>query len=151
MAAFIKFNQFVEDLLSKVHDLVGTAGSGADAIKVYLTNAAPDAAADAVKTDLAEIATGNGYTGPLAVANVGSRSGGTVTVQGTSQQVVAAGGAVGPFRYVAAYNDTPTSPADPLVGAWDYGSALTLADGESFAIKFNGAAVAAAGTILTLA
>ena len=36
----------------------------------------------------------------------------------------AAGGSIGPFRYVVLYNDTPTSPADPLIGWYDYGTNL---------------------------
>src|SRR5574339_378283 len=32
------------------------------------------------------------------------------------------------FQYAAIYNDTHAS--DALIGCWDYGSALTLADGE---------------------
>ena len=49
----------------------------------------------------------------------------------------ASGGTVGPFRYVVLYNDTPTSPADPLVAWWDYGSALTLGIGDSFTADVN--------------
>jgi hypothetical protein len=45
-------------------------------------------------------------------------------------------GAVGPFRYVVLYNDTPTSPADPLIGFWDYGSSISLANTETFLIDF---------------
>jgi hypothetical protein len=151
MATYNKFQQFVEDLAGKVHDLFGTAGSGADTCKVYLSNAAPSASGDAVKADMAEITNENGYTAPVSVANVGTRSGGTFTMQGTSLTITASGGTVGPFQYVVLYNDTPTSPADPLIAWWDYGSAITLQDGESFSIKFNGAAVASAGDIFTLA
>ena len=46
-------------------------------------------------------------------------------------------GAVGPFRYVVLYNDTPTSPADPLIQFWDYGSDITLADGETFLLDVS--------------
>ena len=45
-------------------------------------------------------------------------------------------GAVGPFRYVVLYNDTPSSPADPLIGFWDYGSSVTMANTETFVIDF---------------
>ena len=142
MAAFNKFQQFVEDLGLGVHNLnTGT-------LNVYLSNAAPSAAADAIKTDLAEIATGNGYTGPVDTQNTFAESGGTATLTGT-KVVITATGAVGPFQYVALYNDTPSSPADPLIGWWDYGSALTLQNGETFSIKFNNSDTT--GTILTIA
>ena len=34
-------------------------------------------------------------------------------------------------------NDTPAAPADPLIGWWDYGSAITLAAGETFSVDFG--------------
>jgi hypothetical protein len=49
----------------------------------------------------------------------------------------ASGGSIGPFRYVIIYNDTPTSPADPLVCYYDYGSSITLLDGETFTVDFG--------------
>lgn len=143
MAAFNKFQQFVQDLAEKVHNL------SSDTLKVYLSNTTPDAAADAIKADLAEIATGNGYTGAVDTQNTGAEASGTYTLTGTKVVITAAGGTVGPFRYVPLYNDTPTSPVDPLIGWWDYGSALTLNDGETFSIKFNNSD--AAGDILTIA
>lgn len=145
MATYNKFQQFVEDLCKGVHNFVTP-----DAIKVYLSNTAPDAAANAVKADLAEITNENGYTAPQSVTPVGSESGGTFTFSGTSLTITASGGPL-TFRYVVLYNDTPSSPADPLIGWWDYGSALTLQDGESFSIKFNNAAVGSSGTIFTVA
>lgn len=141
MATFNKFQVFTTDLCTKVHDL------NADTLNVYLSNATPSASADLVKTDLAEISTGNGYTGPVDTQNTGSGSGGTYTVSGT-KVVITASGSVGPFQYVVLYNDTPTSPADPLIGWWDYGSAVTLANGETFTIKFNNSDTT--GSILTV-
>lgn len=134
--------------MNKVHDLFGTAGTDADNLKCYLTNTAP-VATNTVKTDVAEIAAGNGYTaGGELVQNVGSRATGTFTLVGTKIVWTATGGAIGPFQYVLLYNDTPTSPADPLIGWWDYGSALTLNDGETFSVKFSNSDTT--GTILTL-
>jgi len=136
--AFNKYNQFVEDVAQKVHDLFGTAGSGADTLKIMLSNAAPNAATHAVRADSTEIGGGNGYTsGGFSTANVGTRSGGTVSVVGTDVTITASGGTIGPFRYVILYNDTPTSPADPLIGWWDYGSGVTLNDGEAFTTDFG--------------
>lgn len=141
MASFNKFQVFTTDLCTKVHDLNG------DTLNVYLSNATPSTSADAVKTDLAEISTGNGYSGPVDTQNTGSGSGGTYTVSGT-KVVITASGSVGPFQYVVLYNDTPTSPADPLIGWWDYGSAVTLANGETFTIKFDNSDTT--GSILTV-
>lgn len=138
MAAFNKFNQFVEDLASGVHQAqTGTSHT----LKIYLTNATPDAAADAVKADLAEISSGNGYTaGGNTIGTItGAETSGTFKlVGGTDPVFTASGGSVGPFRYAVLYNDTPTSPADPLIGWWDYGSSVTLADGESFTVNHDG-------------
>lgn len=138
MASFNKYQNFVDDLAGKVHDLIGTAGSGADTLKVMLSNTAPNAATHVVRADVTEISGGNGYTsGGTSVANVGSETGGTTTVTGTDVTFTASGGSIGPFRYAILYNDTPTSPADPLIGYWDYGSSVTLASGESFTVDFG--------------
>lgn len=132
MAVFNKFNQFVEDLGLGVHNL------DTGAIKVYLSNAVPSASADAVKADLAEISSGNGYTaGGHDATGVWTETSGTATLAGTDIVITASGGTVGPFQYAVLYNDTPTSPADPLIGWWDYGSAVTLQIGETFTVDFG--------------
>lgn len=134
MATFNKFNQFVEDLGKGVHQLHAAGHT----LKAYLTNAAPDAALDLVKADLAEISAGNGYTaGGPDIQNDATETGGTLTVTAVDATITASGGSIGPFRYVVIYNDTPTSPADPLIGWYDYGSSITLADGESLTIDFG--------------
>lgn len=138
MAAFVKYEQFAEDLAQKVHDLFGTAGSGADTLKVALTNTAPNVATHVTLSSITEIGAGNGYSaGGAAATNVGTRSGGIVTIAGTDVVFTAAGGTIGPFRYAVLYNDTPTSPADPLIGYWDYGSSITLQIGETFTVDFG--------------
>lgn len=134
MATYNKFADFVEQLGLGKHNL---AAAG-DVLKVYLSNTAPDAAADTVKADLAEIAAGNGYTaGGTDVQNTWAETGGTATLAGTDVVWTASGGSIGPFRYTVLYNDTQTVPADPLISWWDYGSALTLNAGESFTVDFG--------------
>lgn len=132
MAAFNKFNQFVEDVAEKVHNL------GADTLKVLLTNTAPTAS-NAVKADLTEISAGNGYTagGTAASLTSSAQSSGTYKLVLGDVVFTASGGSIGPLRYAVLYNDTPTSPADPLVGWWDYGSSITLAAGETFTVDFS--------------
>lgn len=131
MATYNKFNVFVEDQFEGVHDW------DAHAFKVLLTNTAP-VATNSVKADLTEIAAGNGYSaGGTATTITTSRSSGTFKSVGSDVVFTASGGSIGPFRYAVLYNDTPTSPADPLVSWWDYGSSISLNSGETFTVDFD--------------
>ena len=142
----ISFQDFAEQLLLAKHDF----SAAGHVFKVYLSNAAPSASLDAVKADLAEITPGNGYTaGGEDSQNTLAEASGTATVTGTKVVWTASGGTIGPFQYVALYNDTQTSPVDPLVAWWDYASALTLQIGETFSVKFNNSETT--GTLFTLA
>lgn len=137
MVAFNKFEDFVFRLGTAVHNLAA-AGHQLD---VYYSNATPSASLDTVKADLAEITNQNGYAAPEDIQNDYTETTGTGTLTGVDVTTTASGGSFGPLRYVVLDNDTPTSPADPLMGWWDYGSALTVNDGESFTVDF-GASVA---------
>lgn len=139
MAAFNKFQSFVEALAEKVHNL------GADSLKVMLTNTAP-VATNSVKANLTEISSGNGYTagGTAATISSSAQSSGTYKLVLADVVFTAAGGSIGPFRYAVLYNDTATN--DELIGWWDYGSAATLASGENFTVDFD-----ATNGVLTLA
>jgi hypothetical protein len=131
MAAFNKFYPFVEALAEKVHNL------GSDTLKVMLTNTAPSSA-NSVKTDITEISAGNGYTagGNSAAITSSSQTSGTYKlVLGDPSTWTASGGSIGPFRYAVLYNDTAASKN--LIGWWDYGSSITLADGEQFTVDFD--------------
>jgi hypothetical protein len=134
MATYNKFQDFVEQLGKGVHQLHAAGHT----LRVYLSNAVPSASADAVKADLAEISAGNGYAaGGEDVQNDYTESSGTGTLTGVDITWTASGGTIGPFQYAVLYNDTPTSPADPLIGWWDYGSAVTLQVGEQFVVDFG--------------
>jgi len=135
MAAFNKFQNFVEDLGKGVHQLHAAGHT----LKAYLSNTAPTAT-DTIKStgSATELGAGNGYTaGGADVQNDYTESGGTGTLTGVDVVWTAASGTIGPFRYVVLYNDTPTSPADPLIGWYDYGSSITLADTETFTLDFG--------------
>jgi len=131
MAAFQKFQSFVEALAEKKHNL------GSDTLKVYLTNEAPSASADAVKADLAEITVGvDGYTAGGNSCSITS----SAQTSGIYKLVLAdstwtSTGTLGPFRYAVLYNNTASN--DELIGYWDYGSEITLANGETFKVDFD--------------
>lgn len=131
MATFNKFNSFVEDLAEKVHNL------GADTLKVALTNTAPTAA-NTILGNITQITAGNGYTtgGNAASITSSSQTGGTYKLV-LGDVTFTATGSMGPFRYAVLYNDTPTSPVDPLIGWYDYGSSITLAANETFTVDFD--------------
>lgn len=138
MVAYNSFNIHGFNLGIKVHDLRSTG----DTLKVYGSNTVPNAETQEVKANLAEITAQNGYpAGGSDIQNNWTRSAATSTLSGSNVVWTASGGSFGPLRYVVMYNDTPTSPADPLIGWWDYGSSVTVQDGETFTIQF-GAAVA---------
>jgi len=130
MATFNKFNSFVEALAEGKHDL------GSDQIMVALCAAASaPVAGNSVLTDLTEIA----YTN-LSSRNVttvaSAQSGGTYKLTLQDLTLTASGGSVAEFRYIVLYNDTASN--DELIGWYDYGSGLTLANGESLTIDFDG-------------
>ncbi len=137
MASFVKYDVFTEDLANGIHDLFGTTHT----LKVALTNTAPNVTTHEVLADITQLSTGGGYTGGAGggsdTQNDGTQSGGVTTVTGTDVTFTASSGTIGPFRYVVLYNDTPTSPADPLIGYWDKTTNVTLADGESFLVNFG--------------
>jgi len=132
MAAFVKFNKFLEQLAEKSYDL------GSDTLKFALTNTAPTAATDTqfdAVTDHAAPVAANGYTagGHTATISASSETGGTYTLASVTDVVITATeGGIGPFRYVILYDDDAAD--DELIGYWDYGSSITLAEDETFTI-----------------
>lgn len=131
MATFNKFNSFVEAVAEKVHNL------GTDTLKVMLSNTLP-VNTNAIKTDITEIAAGNGYTagGNTATQSSSAQTGGTYKlVLNDPAAFTATGGSIATFRYAVLYNDTATNKE--LIGWWDYGSAVSLAVGDSFTVDFD--------------
>jgi hypothetical protein len=128
-SAFFKFNSFTEAVAEKVHNL------GADVLEVALTNTLPVN----TNTQLSNIT-------QITYTNLNAR---TVTVSGSAQTagvyklsitdktLTSTGGSTGPFRYVVLFNQTATN--DELIGWYDYGSSITLGDGESLLLNFDDA------------
>ena len=137
MAVFNKLNGFVEHLAEGVHNL------GSDQLVLALSNVAPGSEATAPTSSTSACVLANvtqiTYTG-LSSRNVttssAQQSSGTYRLT-LSDLTLSSTGTVGPFRYIYLFNDTPTSPADPLIGYFDYGTNLTLNNGESLTIDFD--------------
>ena len=135
MATFVKINSFVENLAEKKIDL-----SGAE-LTIALTNTGHNAAWTQL-SDLTEVSYANCSSRVITVST-SSQTAGTYKLV-CADLTLTASGAVGPFRYVYIYDDSSTD--DKLIGYYDYGSAVTLADGDTFKIDFDGSA-----GVLTLA
>ena len=129
MATYNKFNQTVEDMANGVYNC------STDQFTVALTVAAP-VATNEVLANLTEISYTNLSARNLTTSSSGQTSG-TFTQLFSDLVLTASGGAVAAFRYVTIYNNTPTSPADPLLCFYDFGSSLVLADGETLTIDFT--------------
>jgi len=129
MATYTKFNPFVENLAE------GSFNLGSDQLVVAFTNAAPTAATDAVLSDITEIAYTNLATSRNLTTSSSSQTGGTYTLVLADWVGTASGGTVEAFRYAVIYDDTLAG--DPLIAYYDYGSSVTLQDGETFTIDFG--------------
>ena len=132
MAAYQKFEQFVEDVCYAVHDLE------TDALELALTNAAnaPNLATDVLLGTLTQIA----YTwlsSLVLTTTINTQTGGVFTLQLNDITISASGGTAAGFRYIVVFNQTTTVKTDPLICMFDYGSDLVLADGESLTVDFE--------------
>lgn len=132
-----KFNILTTDYSDQVHDFKsGTT----HAFTVALMAAAnPPAAGNSVLADLTQIS----YT------NLSSRVLSSVTGVGASgvftfdaaDLVLTASGTVATWRYIAIYNDTPTSPADPLIFYSDWGSDVTMQNSDTVTLTFHASGI----------
>lgn len=107
----------------------------------------PTAAGNGLLTNVTQVAYTN-YSDDLTtdrqLENVTHvNSSGTLTVSADDFIVTASGGSFGPFRYVYFYDDTVTG--DPIIGYVDYGSNLTLADGETLTVDISSGALFTVG------
>jgi len=146
MATYNKFNQFVEDL---AHGVYNFSSDTTTTLTVALTTAAnAPVATNSILTNLTQISYTNLSRRGASVSSSGQTTGTCTLV--LNDLTLNATGTVATFRYVVLYDDDPTSPADPLICWWDYGSDLTLQNGESLTIDF-GADAGTTGTLFTLA
>lgn len=130
MATFNKFQPFVEDLAEGVHNL------GTGAFVAFLTTHAniPDVT-DRVLADVTQISYTNLSSRAITTTSSAQTAGTYKLV--LADLVLTASGNVAQFRHAGFYNDTPSSPLDPLVGWWDYGANIDLISGETFTYDFD--------------
>jgi hypothetical protein len=139
MATFTKVNDFVENLAHGVFNL------STDQLVVALSNTAPGsessdptASGNGVIANVTEVSYTNCSSRNITTSSSAETSG-TYKLTLTDLTLTASGGTVGPFRYVYIYSDTPSSPADPIIGYYDYGSSITLQAGETLDLDFSDA------------
>jgi len=136
MASFNKINDFVKNAVENM-DLAS------DTLIVALSNTAPGSESSNPTAD------GNGVLAnvtQISYSNLSSRTltsvtstqtSGTYKLSAADLTLTASGTSVAAFRYIVIYNDTVTSPADPVIGYYDYGTSLTLNDGDTFTIDIG--------------
>jgi hypothetical protein len=126
MASYQKFQPFVEKLAEKSFNL------GSDTLKVALTNSAP-AGTESQLSQITEISYTNVSTRNLTISS-SVQTGGVYKLV-IADLVLTASGGVGPFRYVVIYDDTATN--DELIAFFDYGSSISLSNGDTFTLDFD--------------
>ena len=138
MATFTKVNDFVEHIAEGVHNLA------TGQLIVALSNTAPGSEAsnplsdgNGVLANVTEIAYTNLSTRNITTTS-SSQTAGVYSLVLVDLVLTAGSGGLATFRYVYIYNDDPTSPADPLIGMYDYGAGgVTLNQDETFTIDFT--------------
>lgn len=128
-SALNKFNSFTEAVAEKVHNL------GSDTLEVALTNTAP-VVTNTVLANITQVTYTNLNARTLTVSG-SSQTSGVYKLTITDKTLTSTGGSTGPFRYVVLFNQTATN--DELIGWYDYGSSITLGDGESLVLNFDDA------------
>ncbi|WP_347341603.1 hypothetical protein [Bradyrhizobium uaiense] len=118
------------DVATGVHNL------NSNALKILLSNTLP-VATNTVKANITEIAAGNGYVagGGAAAFVSGAQTSGLYKLVLSPVAWTAAGGSIGPFEYAVLYNSTPAN--GNLIGWWDYGTAITLTNGNTFTVALD--------------
>ena len=129
MATFNKFQKFVEDLAFGVHNFTNNSTC---TITIALTSVAP-IATNSVIADLTQVSYTNISDRVVSIAS-SAHTTGTYKLTLTDKTLTASG-TTASFRYVVLYNDDPTG--DPLIGYYDYGSSISLANGETFTVDFD--------------
>jgi hypothetical protein len=127
------FQQFKEDLAKGVHNFTS---DGTSTITVALCAAAnAPVATNSVLADLTQVSYSNLSSRVITTVSA-EHTTGTVRLLG-DDLILTASGTVATFRYIVFYNDDPTSPADPLIGWLDYGTDVSMTNGDTLTLDFG--------------
>lgn len=117
-----KFHPFIEEIAKGNHKF------GTDVFSLALTNSAPSPAY-ATRAQVSEISYAYASDRDLTL-NSANQTNGLLRVIFADHIISANGGSVGPFRYLVVYNKSN----DKLIGWLDYGSNVTVLDGQSLGV-----------------
>ena len=129
---FNKVNSFTESAMHKKHDF-----SSDEFMLALSANATPPDSGDAVLVDITQISYTNLSTRIVSVS-ASSQTAGVYKLKITDIDLTASGGSVATFRWLTLYNNTAVNK--DIVGYYDKGVDVTLADGEKLEVDFDDAA-----------
>ena len=132
MATYHYINALTKNMADGVHNL------STDQLKIAFSNTALTAT-NTKLSNVTQITAAHNYNaGGFNVTTSSSKtSGSTYLLKLANYVFTASGGSVGPFQYIVLYNSASSGTTNALLGWWDYGSALTLNDGETLTIQFS--------------
>jgi hypothetical protein len=146
MATFTKINDWILNLSNADIDI------NADTLQFKLTNTAfasetpnPTTDTNGIAANATDISYTN-YTDDMTVDRVlegvsSTQTAGVYTLDANDIVITASGGALATFQYLYLFDQTGATPVDPLMGAWDHGSAISLANGEAATITWNASGI----------
>lgn len=131
MATFVPTHEFGKYLGD------GVAALASHTFKAVLTNTAPTQAGSTTLSGITQISSTGGYAAVTLTGVTWSETGagtGIWEFDSAAFSWTASGASFDTARYIVIYDDTPTSPADPLVGYIDYGSGFAVTNGNSLTV-----------------
>lgn len=143
MATFNKVNDWIVNL----HN-ANALDIDADTLQFKLTNTAFASETPNPLTDTNGIAANatdivyTNYTDDMTVDRVlegvgSTQTAGVYKLDANDIVITASGGALATFQFVYLFDQSVPAPVDPLMGAWDHGATIDLANGESATITWN--------------
>jgi len=128
MVAYNKFYAFVQDIAQGVHNL------STNALTYALTPTAnPPVATNSVLSNITQIANYTNMSSRVPTIASCTQSLGVLKLMINNLTITQSTTASLPFQFVVLYNATPAN--GNLISWWDYGSAVTLQAGDTFAVQ----------------